>query len=222
MKKFKKLIAGLSAAAMAMTVGVSAFAAQAGTATASYGNGYVVLDKTDDIDTTNQWTVVIISKDKQNATLADTDLLYINQGTGEETFWKGTIAEDGTITAGMGVKGGTLADGDYIIRIGGETITDASNLIEIALNVSTTPAGTTYTYGDVDNNGEVDIDDAMEILYYYNFMESVFDDGAEWRLTAGDVDKTGEVDIDDSMEVLYYYNFMESVFDTMEDTTFTE
>jgi hypothetical protein len=52
-------------------------------------------------------------------------------------------------------------------------------------------------------------------------MESVFDDGAEWRLTAGDVDGSTEVDIDDAMEILYYYNFMESVFDTMDEFEFT-
>lgn len=224
MKKFKKLIAGLSAAAMAMTVGVSAFAAQTGKATASYENGYVRLSNTSDINATNQWTVVIIPKAKQLSTLSDSDLLYINQGTDAEPFWTGTITTNAdsttTVSGGMGVKGGTLPDGDYIVRIGGETITDANNLIEIALNVSSTPTTKTYTYGDVDNSGKIDNKDAMEILYKYARMKSVFDDGAAWRQTAANVNGDTKVDNKDAMEILYKYARMKSVFDTMDPKTF--
>lgn len=205
MKKIKKLVACLSAAAIAMTVGVSAFAA-----TATYEDGFVKVADAP-IDAEHQWTVVVIAADKADATLTAEDLYYINQGTSGEAFW----------TNGMGTKT-ELADGEYIVRIGGETITDPGQLIEIPLKVESSTTGKTYTYGDVNNSGAIDLDDVMEVIYYYNFMSSVFDDGASWRITAGDVNKTGEVDLDDAMEIINYYNFMDSVFDDMGDLTFTE
>ena len=138
MKKIKKLVACLSAAAIAMTVGVSAFAA-----TATYEDGFVKVADAP-IDAEHQWTVVVIAADKADATLTAEDLYYINQGTSGEAFW----------TNGMGTKT-ELTDGDYIVRIGGETITDPGQLIEIPLKVESSTTGKTYTYGDVNNSCSV-------------------------------------------------------------------
>ncbi|MDY3929131.1 MAG: hypothetical protein SOZ34_07205 [Clostridia bacterium] len=222
MKKFKKLIAGLSAAAMAMTVGVSAFAAQTGKATASYENGYVRLSNTSDINATNQWTVVIIPKAKQLSTLSDSDLLYINQGTDAEPFWTGTITTNAdsttTVSGGMGVKGGTLPDGDYIVRIGGETITDASKVIEIALTVG--GGEVTYYYGDVNfTGGYPDLDDAIEIINYTLWEASVFDDENPQRFVLGNITADREtndaVDLDDAIEIINYVLWEPSTLDEL-------
>ena len=162
----------------------------------------------------DQMTVLIIPRDAyEEGTITDSDIIYIDQAE---------AAADANIFQNMGLLNGTaLDDGEYYIKIGGENIAQDGIIVE-KFTVKTTSEGTTYYYGDVNNSGEVDLDDAMEMVYYYNFMESVFDDGASWRMTAGDVNTSGDVDLDDAMEVVYYYNFMESVFDTMDSPTFTE
>ena len=213
--KMRKLFAGLLATSI-VAAGTSAFAApiandagfdkEAGTYSivsnlAAYGS--------------DQMTILIIPEAAYLAgTINDADILYIDQAA----------ADTKDIFANVGILGGTtLADGTYYAKIGGENIAEDGIIVE-KFNITTKPEGTVITrlYGDVDGNESVDADDAMEILYFFNFMESVFDDYAEWRWTAGDVDSTGgDPDADDAMEILYYYNFMESVFDTMVEDSFT-
>lgn len=53
--------------------------------------------------------------------------------------------------------------------------------------------------GDADNSGEVDMDDAMEIMRYYVGWD------VEINLAAADVNGDGVVDMDDAMEVMRYY-----------------
>jgi hypothetical protein len=151
MKNFKKVIALGSAVMMSLTMSVSAFAA-AGTATASYKDGFVKLSGTEDINAENQWTVVVISKADQNATLTADKLYYINQGTSGDTFW----------TNGMGTKT-ELTEGEYIIRIGGETITSADDLIEIPLTIQSEVVTPTYTPGDCDGMVGITTNDATAI-----------------------------------------------------------
>ena len=133
-----------------MTFGVSAFAA-----TATYEDGFVKLADAP-IDAEHQWTVVVISADKADSTLVAEDLYYINQGTNGEAFW----------TDGMGTKT-ELTDGEYIVRIGGETITDPGQLIEIPLTVSSTPVGPIYTLGDVNLDTSIDMGDAAAVLNHF-------------------------------------------------------
>lgn len=123
MKKFQKMIAIGAAFAMAMSMGVSAFAEDAvegfvadvthelaeGVETYSTLNiehyaPHVTLGE----DNT-QYTVVLIPAEAENATLTDAQILYLNQGEKGELFW-----------ASMGTKAGTLTAGDYILRVGCE------------------------------------------------------------------------------------------------------
>lgn len=200
MKNFKKVVAAAAAVAMTMSIGVSAFAE----ATASYADGKVNVSGVT-MDNGKQYTVIVIAAEKADATLEAADLYYINQGDNGEAFW----------TNGLGVKE-DLAAGDYIARIGGE---DLAEVIEIPFTVGA--AGEVHLYGDVTEDEFVDIDDAMEILYLENFMESVFDeyedDEDAWIWTAADVTEDEIVDIDDAMEILYLENFMDSVFDEHEE-----
>lgn len=218
MKNFKKIAAFGIAAAMTMSMGVSAFAEVTASSTdtkfGSYTGGVAKLANTEMLDTTNQWTVIIIDKDKETANLTADDLYYINQGTGSEDFW---------VTNGMGTKvdlttlvSESTPTKNFIIRIGGKTISDTTGIIEIPFVINYNSGEVTWTYGDVNGDGEANIDDAMEILYYESFMDSVFDDGEDWRFLAGNVTfESGDdaVDIDDAMEILYYESFMDSVLD---------
>ena len=155
MRNLKKMAALGAAAVMALSMNVSAFAAATGTATASYSGGKVHLNSLADIDATHQWTVVVIDVADQNANLTADKLYYINQGTSGDTFW----------TDGMGTKT-ELKDGDYIVRIGGETIDTTDKIIEIPLKVATTPTGDSFEYvwGDVDCSGAADALDAAAVI----------------------------------------------------------
>jgi len=151
MKNFKKIIAGAAALAMTMSMGVSVFA----DASATYEDGFVQLTDAP-IDAVHQWTVVVISKANQNkANLEAADLYYINQGTTGESFW----------TDGLGTKV-DLPDGTYIVRIGGETIDDPEDLIEIEFTVSSTPVGVSVQLGDVDDSGVVNGGDINPIIQH--------------------------------------------------------
>ena len=83
MKNFKKIAAFGIAAAMTMSMGVSAFAEVTASSTdakfGSYTGGVAKLANVAMIDTTNQWTVVIIDKDKETANLTADDLYYIRE-----------------------------------------------------------------------------------------------------------------------------------------------
>ena len=78
-------------------------------------------------------------------------LYYINQGTNGETFW----------TDGMGTKT-ELKDGEYIVRIGGETL---DTVVEIPLKVSSSSTKTiTFYMGDVTGDNVADTTDAAKIV----------------------------------------------------------
>lgn len=190
MKNFKKVIALGSAVMMSLTMSVSAFAA-AGTATASYKDGFVKLSGTEDINAENQWTVVVISKADQNATLTADKLYYINQGTSGDTFW----------TNGMGTKV-ELEDGDYIVRIGGETITNAEDLIEIELTVATTPVGPTYKLGDVNADDAINMGDAAAVLNHFMEYTPITDANAK---LAADVNGDEAINMGDAAAILNHF-----------------
>lgn len=200
MRNLKKMAALGAAAVMALSMNVSAFAAATGTATASYSGGKVLLDSLADIDATHQWTVVVIDVADQNANLTADKLYYINQGTSGDAFW----------SDGMGTKT-ELAAGDYIVRIGGETIDTTDKLIEIPLKVTSGSTGTDFTFlwGDVNADGSADSADASSILgtfvgnpakvgsSTYAIGETVID-GVIW----GDVNADGSADSADASSIL--------------------
>lgn len=160
---------------------------------------------------TGQMTILIIPESiyTSNAEIKDEDIYYIDQAAAP--------ASGSKIFQSVGILGGTtLKEGtSYIVKIGGENIAESGIIVE-KFTVAKT-ATETHQWGDVNDDGETNSDDAMEILYYDNFMDSVFDDEAEWRFKYGDVTDqgSGSVDSDDAMEILYYDNFMDSVLDDL-------
>ncbi len=191
MRNLKKMAALGAAAVMALSMNVSAFAAATGTAKASYSGGKVLLSSLADIDATHQWTVVVIDVADQNANLTADKLYYINQGTSGDAFW----------TDGMGTKT-ELKDGDYIVRIGGETIDTTDKLIEIPLKVK--KGGTTdpeYKLGDIDEDGYIGSPDALIALQLEVglYDESTLSDNQK---LAADVDADGYIGSPDALEML--------------------
>ena len=119
--------------------------------------------------------------------------------------------------ANLKLKAG-LKEGDYfMVRVGGENVKETGIAEAVYQIVADKPVVETHQWGDVNDDGETNSDDAMEILFMDNFMDSIFDDEAEWRYIYGDVTDQGEgdVDSDDAMEILFYDNFMDSVLDDL-------
>lgn len=202
MKNFKKIAAFGIAAAMTMSMGVSAFAEVAASSTdtkfGSYTGGIAKLANVDMIDTKNQWTVVIIDKDKENANLTADDLYYINQGTGSEDFW---------VTNGMGTKvdlttlvSESTPTKNFIIRIGGETISDTTGIIEIPFVINYNSGEPSYVLGDSDGDGLIKISDATLIVDYILGFKSE----ADIDLLAADCDGVEGVKIGDATAVVDY------------------
>lgn len=183
MRNLKKMAALGAAAVMALSMNVSAFAAATGTATASYSGGKVLLSSLADIDATHQWTVVVIGVADQNANLTADKLYYINQGTSGDAFW----------TDGMGTKT-ELKDGDYIVRIGGETIDTTDKLIEIPLKVSTTTEGRTLQLGDVNFADGIGTPDINAILNHMTGLK-ILEGDALLVADANQADGVGTPDV---------------------------
>ena len=111
MKKFQKIVAIGAAFAMAMSMGVSAFAEDA-------VEGFVA-DKTHELaegqttystlkiadypitlgEADTQYTVILIPAVLENDTLTDDQILYLNQGERGELFWANMGTKAGTLTA---------------------------------------------------------------------------------------------------------------------------
>ena len=170
MKKFQKMIAVGAAFAMAMSMGVSAFAEgefvadvthqlTEGVATYSTLNIADYASKITLGEDNTQYTVVLIPAAAENATLTDADILYLNQGENDELFW-----------ASMGTKAGTLTAGDYILRVGceDESIQEAKITVKayVAPEDPDEPEVPTYTPGDCDGREGVSTNDATTIAKY--------------------------------------------------------
>lgn len=183
MRNLKKMAALGAAAVMALSMNVSAFAAATSTAKASYSGGKVLLSSLADIDATHQWTVVVIDVADQNANLTADKLYYINQGTSGDAFW----------TDGMGTKT-ELKDGDYIVRIGGETIDTTDKLIEIPLKVSTTTEGRTLQLGDVNFADGIGTPDINAILNHMTGLK-ILEGDALLVADANQADGVGTPDV---------------------------
>ena len=175
--KMKKLFAGLVATSMVAAMGTS-FAAPVAN-DAGYNKEAGTYSIVSDLAAygSDQMTILIIPEAAYLAgSINDADILYIDQAA----------ADTANIFKSVGILGGTtLADGNYYVKIGGENIA-ADGIIVEKFNITTTPEGgqeITRLYGDVDGSDEVDLDDAMEIMFYYNFMESVFDTMEETEFT---------------------------------------
>ena len=106
MKAFKKaLMACMAVGALSAVVATSAFAA-----TVSDDKTKVSAD-TSMADKSGQMTVLVIAKGADDDGIQAEDILYIDQQEAAEGIFQS-----------MGVKGGALADGDYVLKIGGENL----------------------------------------------------------------------------------------------------
>lgn len=116
------------------------------------------------------------------------NIVYINQAAAGED---GKLAFTGSDAA----YPMTMTSGTYYVYLVGDGKEFSANAPAASF---TYDAG--YTLGDVDGNGKVNINDALELL---NFLaEKTVLEGN--NLKAADVDKTGAVNINDALKLLNY------------------
>ncbi len=130
--------------------------------------------------------LLLVLRDQKVPT--EQNIVYINQAAAGED---GNLAFTGSDAAyPMTMTSGTY----YVYLVGDGKSFDATK----ADASFTYDAG--YTLGDVDGNGKVNINDALELL---NFLaEKTVLEGN--NLKAADVDKTGAVNINDALKLLNY------------------
>ena len=147
------------------------------------------LTATQGLTSGSQYLVLMLKDAGENTVPTAENIYYINQKAAAD----GKLAF--TNAGGDSVYPMDLVNGTYSIYIVGDGKTfdpakaDASFTYE---------AG--YTLGDVDGNGKVNINDALELL---NFLaeKTVLEEN---NLKAADVDKTGAVNINDALKLLNY------------------
>ena len=148
------------------------------------------LTATEGLTNGSQYLVLMLKDAGENTVPTAKNIYYINQKA---------AAADGklafTTAGGDSVYPMDLVNGTYSIYIVGE----GKNFNAAKADASFTyEAG--YTLGDVDGNGKVNINDALELL---NFLaEKTVLEGN--NLKAADVDKTGAVNINDALKLLNY------------------
>lgn len=144
------------------------------------------LTATEGLTNGSQYLVLMLKDDGKNTVPTAENIYYINQ----KAAANGALAF--TNAGGDPIYPMDLANGTYSIYIVGEgkAFAPAASF--------TYEAG--YTLGDVDGNGKVNINDALELL---NFLaEKTVLEGN--NLKAADVDKTGAVNINDALKLLNY------------------
>ena len=116
--------------------------------------------------------------------------------------------------------------GDYAEATGHKAVTDAavaptateSGLTEgthcevcgeiLTAQEEIPPTGETITYGDMNKNGQIDVQDALEILKAYVGLRKL--DEEEQKIA--DVSGNGEIEVEDALYVLKYYVELIEVF----------
>jgi hypothetical protein len=190
-KMFKKLMAVSATVAIAATMSVSAFAAGE---TATHENGSVSVTGYAAVEGATQYTVMLF--EDSFATSSDVSkIYYINQGSDSATLLAGML-----VKATDGVN--ALPDGDYTVRIGN----DKGTVVDVDLKVVTEDDTTTITltYGDVNNDGVVNIADGIIALRKDAGLVTVFTsaDGSALPDQVGDVNGDGTFNIADAILVL--------------------
>lgn len=177
MKAFKKaLMACMAVGALSAVVATSAFAATVSDDKTKVSAGTSMADKS------GQMTVLVIAKGADNDGIQAEDILYIDQQAAAEGIFQN-----------MGVKGGALADGDYVLKIGGE------NLDEIIVEeFKVGGASRVIQLGDCDGIDGIDSGDLVAVLNHM-FERSVLTGDA---LIAADCDGITGIDSGDLVAIL--------------------
>lgn len=181
MKLRKILMAGAIVSSMVLAMTTAAFADY--DLTVSHNAGVVSVDS--GIAAGDRQLTVLIVPVGKDVNVAAEDILYINQEAYSADVFKS-----------MGVKGGTLADGEYLVKVGSENVADG---IKVGLlTISTTPIGRTLQLGDVDFADGVQANDALAIMNVVAGSRTLTGDAAK----VADVDQADGIQANDALAVM--------------------
>lgn len=138
-----------------------------------------------------QVTILIYedSVDVDPANLTADQILYINQDTSD--------TEDGLKTfVGMGLKNGLEANKTYVVKIGGENVTEG-----IYEGKFTVGEDGEIILGDVTGDENINLSDFSAIVNHYLGIAIL--EGNQFK--AGDVNKDNVINLSDSSVVINYY-----------------
>lgn len=160
-----------------------------------------------------------------DATLFDYKALEVDSNLKDKIALKDIYPTDGQIKAAF-VAGQNITDVGAFLNLTLETkenapigttsdvtitVTQAANYDEESLNGTGAVCTVTlaenspepeYVLGDVNNDGSIDLVDALCVLQYYNSVKELTDD----EKTAADVDKNKTVDLVDALRIMKFYN----------------
>ncbi len=186
MKSLKKVFLAF-AVVSAMTAATATAAMAADEAVYTPDTNTVTEYNTPTIESGKQYTILVVKKGS-DATVAE-NIYYIDQEA------------DGNFTVKPKVgESGTLEDGEYEVRVGGE---DVDQIVITTFKVGGGEA--TYTLGDVNNKDGINAQDAVAIIDHY-LGNIVLEDTDEYAAaTAADVNKKDGINVQDAVMVLDYY-----------------
>lgn len=129
-------------------------------------------------------------------------------GAEKQKYTVGDVDGDGTVDMKDNGSAKIISDGSYRIMFGdnmAKTDTTDTGLM-FTLVFSTQASAPDYLTGDVDENGEVSVEDAqLALLEYVNAMTGLESSLTERQKRAGDVDGDHEVTVEDAQTILLYY-----------------
>jgi len=188
-KSLTKLL--VSCAAVMSVSALMAISASAYSDVVSYSDGTITNGAAVPAASGSQATILV--QKATDSALTEDDIVYINQEKYEGTALWSTIAT------------GTLEDGDYVLKMGGEGVT---NIVEETFKVGDQGVAgdeKTFTLGDVNMSNAVDAADALLMLQSYAQIEGkVIAEGSnEFKLA--DIDKNSAVEAADALLALQHY-----------------
>lgn len=179
MKKF--IVACAAVSAITAAAGMSAMAAEY-----NAENNSVAITVPAEAAVDTQKTILVIPQDKETS-VTDADIYYINQD-----------ADLGTTAL---LKGDSLADGTYVVKIGYYKADGTFAIANDSFTVGNDTPVKTILIGDVDLNKRITTNDASKILAHTSKVETLTGDP---EIAARKCDGNERITANDASEILKY------------------
>ncbi len=180
MKKFTKLFLSCAAVA-AITGAVASSAMAANELTATYDAEAGTITIGDYTDVANDDTLLVLKPGADDTAVKDSDIVQIDQ---QADAFKTVVV-------------GTLEDGTYTVKIGGD-----GNIYTGTFTVGSQSTTHDVLMGDVDLNNRITSNDALQVLKYSADSDSCI--STDDQKIAADVDANSRITSNDALQVLKY------------------
>ena len=180
MKKFTKLFLSCAAVA-ALTGAVASSAMAANELTATYDAEAGTITIGDYTDVANDDTLLVLKPGADDTAVKDSDIVQIDQ---QADAFKTVVV-------------GTLEDGTYTVKIGGD-----GNIYTGTFTVGSQSTTHDVLMGDVNEDKEINSTDALQVMRYEAGLSNVVNTAD--REIASDVNADKEINSTDALQVMRY------------------